>query len=255
MAGARRFARPLALAGAGAALLAAGALVPPLRQPQAFHAFADQRALAGVPHAWNVLSNLPFLLVGAWGLLAVRRLPREACATAAERRALGVVFLCLVAVGAGSSYYHLAPDDARLFWDRLPLALLICALVGVVVHERAGALLGALLGLGAASVLVWRWTGDLRLYVLVQAGAMLAFTLLLVLRPARYDRGRDLAALVALYALAKATEAFDERIFRALGVLSGHTLKHLLAAAAMAIFLHHVKRRRLEAPPPSPRAP
>src|SRR3990172_102797 len=33
-----------------------------------YHNFADQRALWGVSNFWNVVSNLPFLLVALWGL-------------------------------------------------------------------------------------------------------------------------------------------------------------------------------------------
>lgn len=46
-------------------VLAAGAwmLLPEIRQPQAYHSFADQRVFMGVPHAADVLSNLAFVAV------------------------------------------------------------------------------------------------------------------------------------------------------------------------------------------------
>lgn len=31
-------------------------------------------------------------------------------------------FIGVAAVGVGSSYYHLEPNDARLVWDRLPVS-------------------------------------------------------------------------------------------------------------------------------------
>ena len=43
-------------------------LVPPILQDQSYHQFADQRTILGVPNFWNVVSNLPFLAVGAVGL-------------------------------------------------------------------------------------------------------------------------------------------------------------------------------------------
>ena len=47
--------------------------LPPLLQDQAYHQFADQRELFCIPNFWNVVSNLPFIAVGAVGLLQVRR--------------------------------------------------------------------------------------------------------------------------------------------------------------------------------------
>ena len=45
------------------------ATCPPLPQPLAYHNFADQRCLCcGVPNTFDVLSNIPFLLVSALGL-------------------------------------------------------------------------------------------------------------------------------------------------------------------------------------------
>jgi hypothetical protein len=41
-------------------------LMHPIPQPLVYHHFADQRTIAGIPRAWDVLSNLAFLLSGAW---------------------------------------------------------------------------------------------------------------------------------------------------------------------------------------------
>jgi hypothetical protein len=49
--------------------------LPPLLQNQNYHQFADQRNLFGIPNFWNVVSNLPFIAVGAAGLLRLRRDP------------------------------------------------------------------------------------------------------------------------------------------------------------------------------------
>ncbi len=49
------------------AFLAVFAL-PPIPQPQAYHNFADQRGLFGVPHFLNVASNAALVLAGAAGL-------------------------------------------------------------------------------------------------------------------------------------------------------------------------------------------
>ena len=60
------------------ALLALGAWGPSIAQPSHYHAFADQRALFGVPNMMDVLDNLAFAgfgLVGAW---RIWRLPQGA---------------------------------------------------------------------------------------------------------------------------------------------------------------------------------
>jgi hypothetical protein len=57
--------------------------LPPLLQDQSYHQFADQRELFGIPNFWNVVSNLPFIAVGAVGLLQVRR---DAIAIAVSNR-------------------------------------------------------------------------------------------------------------------------------------------------------------------------
>ena len=42
-------------------------LLPPIAQDQSYHQFADQRTLLGIPNFWNVVSNLPFIAIGATG--------------------------------------------------------------------------------------------------------------------------------------------------------------------------------------------
>ena len=144
------------------ASLAALPLLPPILQDQAYHGFADVRAVFGIPNGWNVISNLPFIAVGAAGLAHYR----HDAATAA-------IFLGILLTGFGSSYYHWSPSDGTLFWDRLPMALAFMAILAYAVEERVNAKAGAILlwpflALGVFSLLVWRWTGDLRLYVWVQ---------------------------------------------------------------------------------------
>jgi hypothetical protein len=224
----------------GLALMAAvaAAWIPPAAQDPAYHRMADGRMLLGVPNALNVLSNLPFVLVGALGLwgLGGRRVrfldPRE-------RWPYRVFFAGLLLTGLGSAYYHLAPDNARLAWDRLPLAVTLMALFAAIIAERLSVRMGLLLlpllvALGAGSVLTWYrgellGNGDLRLYGMVQFYPLLAVPILLFLQP-RYSGGGWLLGAILLYALAKAFEALDAPIFGLGRALSGHTLKHLFAA-------------------------
>ena len=226
----------------GVAVLAA-ALAPPIPQDPAYHRMADARVLWGIPSALNVLSNVPFVLVGAlgsWSLLPGRAGGGPRFIEAGERWPYLVFFAGLALTGLGSAYYHLATGNERLVWDRLPLVITLMGLLAATIVERISVragllLLGPLVALGIASVLQWyagerRGEGDLRFYALVQFYPMLAIPLTALLFPSRYTRNWDLVTVVALYGLGKLFELLDARIFSLGGVVSGHTLKHLAAA-------------------------
>jgi hypothetical protein len=221
-----------------AASLAALWLIPPIPQDQAYHQFADQRALAGIPNVWNVASNLPFALVGAVGLWQFHRDP-----------ATVVLFGGIFLTAFGSAYYHWAPSDATLFWDRLPMALAFSAVLAAAVEERIDPRAGRLLllplvALGVASLMVWRATGDLRLYAWVQFFPVLALPVMFVLLPTRYTGTGYWIAAAGWYALAKIFEYADDRIYALGQLVSGHTLKHLAAAAACYAMLRYYQMRR-----------
>ena len=97
----------LVLAGLMAVSLAGLALLPKIPQDQGYHLFADQRVLVGIPNFWNVVSNIPFIVVGAVGLARFR-----------DDAATIVLFLGFFLTGIGSAYYHWDPNDGTLFWDR-----------------------------------------------------------------------------------------------------------------------------------------
>ena len=218
--------------------LAALLPLPPLLQNQNYHQFADQRELFGIPNFWNVVSNLPFIAVGAAGLVRFRH----------DATTL-VLFTGLFFTGFGSSYYHLNPNDSTLFWDRLPMTLCFAAILAAVVEERVDARAGAmllrpLLAIGIFSLLLWRWTDDLRLYAWAQFFPFLALILILQLAPPKFTGGSYWITAVALYSLAKLLEFLDEKIFSFGSIVSGHTLKHLAAAAAGFAILRLFQTRR-----------
>ncbi len=234
--------------------------LPRIPQDPAYHRFADTRRLLGVPNAGDVLSNLALAAVGVWGLAFLLRRP-DAFVDRRERVPHLVLFAGVTLASAGSAYYHLAPDNARLVWDRLPMTLGFMGLLAALISERVSVRLGLgllppLLLAGLGSVAWWHVTetagaGDLRPYLLVQAYPFAALLLLLALFPARYTRGTDLVVAMAFYALAKLAENGDAAIFGLGGMVSGHTLKHLLAAAG-AFWL--LRMLRLRAPAPAPAA-
>jgi hypothetical protein len=230
-------------------------LVPPYAQPLWYHDFADQRCLVCVPNALNVVSNLPFVLVGGWGLLFLAsRRSLGAFRDPAERWSYFVFFAGIALTGVGSAYYHWHPDNARLLWDRLPLAVAFMAFFAAVIAERidrrAGLwLLVPLAVLGGGSVVYWHLTevwgrGDLRPYFLVQFYPLAAMPFILLLFPARYTRAADVWGVIAWYAGAKGLELLDGAIYTQGQVVSGHTLKHLVAAVGAYMVLFMLQHRR-----------
>lgn len=221
-----------------AASLAALPLLPPIPQDQSYHQFADTRTVLGIPNVWNVVSNLPFIAVGAVGLARCR----DDAATAA-------IFVGIFLTGFGSSYYHWSPSDGTLFWDRLPMTLAFMAILAGAVEERVNAKAGAillwpLLALGVFSLLLWRWNDDLRLYAWVQFFPCLALPVMFLLLPPKYTGTSYWIVAAAFYALAKLLEYFDSSIYAIGHIVSGHTLKHLAAAAACFAILRHFQTRR-----------
>ena len=240
-----------------AVVAVAFSLLPRIPQPQAYHLFADRRGLLGIPNFGDVVSNVPFGVIGILGLLFLLGSDSDRLAgcflDSRERWPYVLVFIGLLLTAFGSSYYHLSPNKARLVWDRLPMTIAFMAMVAAIIAERislrAGLwLLPVLLLVGMGSVLQWyaseaRGTGDLRFYAAVQTYSALILLLALVF-PKRYTRTSDLAVVVGFYALAKALESLDKPIFAAGHIVSGHTLKHLAAAAASYWILRMLQRRQ-----------
>jgi len=231
--------------------------IPPIPQPLSYHQFADQRTFLGIPRFCDVISNLPFAVVGTWGLVFLYSSNvNRTTGGFLDRREIWpylFFFLGLLLTAFGSSYYHLAPDNARLLWDRLPLSITFMSMVAAIISERVHLtfglwLLPVLLCVGFASVLQWYWSetrgaGDLRFYAVVQACSALALLLGLLLPP-RYTRSMDLGLLLGFYGLAKILEFLDIPTFSVLHLVSGHSLKHLAAAAAGFCVLQMLRKRK-----------
>ena len=232
-------------------------LLPRIPQPQAYHRFADQRSFLGIPNFGDVVSNVPFGVVGIWGLWLLLGSNSSKSALCfldpRERWPYVLLFIGMFWTAFGSSYYHLSPDNARLVWDRLPMTIAFMAMVAAIITERISIKVGLwllpillLIGMGS----VWQWhisevkgAGDLRFYAAVQTYSALVLLLALAF-PKRYTRTFDLAVVVGFYALAKALETFDKPIFSLGHIVSGHTLKHLAAAAAGYWILRMLQKRQ-----------
>lgn len=237
-----------------AIIIVIGLAIGPIPQHQAYHNFADRRSYFGTPNTWNVLSNITFALAGIWGVFLLCT-ERVQFLDNRERWPWLGVALGLILTAIGSTYYHLDPDNFRLMFDRLPMTLVFMSLIGALITERVNILLGlclwpALLLFGFYTVIYWYATeqqgaGDLRLYLGVQVYAV-AVTLIMAFMPSPYNRTWDLAAVVLLFGLAHIFEMFDGQIVKFTdGAISGHTLKHFVAALAGAWLLFMVWQRKI----------
>jgi hypothetical protein len=223
----------------------------PVAQLPDYHHFADQKVLFGIPHFADVVSNLGFVLVALWGwsrLAPARRHPMLTAGWAGYRLFLIGLFL----TAFGSSYYHLDPDNARLVWDRLPIALacggLLAGVWGDTRQRNSNGVAAWLAVIGVASVAWWHFSelagvGDLRPYLLLQVLPILLIPLWQAIHgTARAERVMFAGALL-LYVIAKFAELNDHEIAAALGTPTGHTLKHLLATASAALVVACLTRR------------
>ena len=244
--------RHWALLAVAALAVVAMALIDPIPQDLDYHRFADSRPWLGIANFADVVSNLPFALVGLLGLHYLLSAGNSTVA-AAQKPAYLIFFGGVLLVCFGSGYYHLEPDNTSLVWDRLPMTLAFMGLFSAVIGERISPVLGKrllwlLVFLGLASVIYWHISeqqsrGDLRPYALVQFLPMALIPLILWLFPGRYRDVRYFVALVGFYALSKICEHWDEAIYQLLGGVSGHSLKHLAAAIGVLCFWWGLKRR------------
>ena len=225
--------------------LAAMFLLDPIPQDLSYHAFADSRSLLGIPNSLNVLSNIPFLLVGVYGLYSLANIERSKW-----HPAWVVLFIGVLLVGFGSSFYHLSPNSGSLVWDRLPMTVGFMGLFVALLSEFSGLKLGSVslasaVTIGIGSVVYWAVADDLRFYAWVQFMPLAVVVILLLTYSSRFTHSWLLGLALVFYIVAKLAEHFDSTIYSTLGQsMSGHAFKHLFAAAGCYILLLFLKGRK-----------
>ena len=225
--------------------------IAPIPQWVEYHQFADQVGYLGIPNFFNVVSSLPYLLIGVYGLIIIRRATFDK-----PLPALYLIYIGYILIGVGSAYYHWSPSNASLVWDRLAMTIVFMSLfsfvISVFIKEDLGRrLLWPLLLFGLFSVFYWDYTegmgeGDLRLYGLVQYLPMVLIPLILMMYGKQRKETKYFWYVVGIYALAKVTEVFDEQIMDVLVIISGHTLKHLISACVGLVLLKLVMFARYQ---------
>ena len=231
-------------------LIALGALAfamdrSAIPQDQAYHAFVDTRSLLGIPNAANVISNVALLIPGVLGLFLTCGKP-----VAGAVWSWRILFLGSGLITFGSGYYHWRPENWTLMWDRFPMTLCFMSLFSLLLCEFVFTekdeplILPPLLLGGLASVIYWYIADDLRFYIWIQAFPLFCIVLIPLLFPSRFSHRRLLFLALGFYAFAKVAERYDGPLFLATdGVLSGHSLKHILAGLSSYVLYHFVRRR------------
>lgn len=232
--------------------IVAVSFVDPVAQDLQYHQFADQATLFGVPNFVNVISNLFFTLVGLAGLIHLF-IQRSLVTIDSIVPLYAVFFAALIAIGPGSAYYHWSPDNQSLVWDRLPITLAFMSFFSIILAERISLSFSKIVFLplliaGILSIVYWHYSesagaGDLRPYGLVQFLPMLLIPIILLMFDARFTHDRGLWWFLGCYLIAKGFELFDDQIFDLLVVISGHSLKHLIASLGCLIYLQYLYRR------------
>jgi len=230
-------------------LLILAIFLPSIQQDQNYHNFADQRALFGVNNAFDTLSNLAFIIVGILGLFNFYN-NKFIKISNSFSVILNLFFISIILTGLGSGYYHLSPNDFTLVFDRLALTLvftfILAMLANVRISERSGFhTLAELIILAPLTVLIWNYNGNLTPYAVLQFGGIIIIVLTLLLTKAQ-KQSPCFASLIILYGFAKFTEFYDVEIFNlSQNLISGHTLKHLIGALAVLIFISPLKIKKI----------
>ena len=238
-------------------IIAVFLFVDPWPQPQSYHVFADDRTLLGIPNFWNVISNALFLIPGIAGLWMLGS-GDHAGIVPGLLPAYHILFIGVLLTAFGSGWFHLAPDNDSLFWDRLPMTIAFMSLLSIIVGEHVSERLGRrllwpLLVIGAASVFYWDYSesqhaGDLRLYGLVQFLPMLLMPAIVLTYRSIFDQTRFICVVYLLYALAKVFEQLDTTLYGWGEVISGHSIKHVCAALGPIVLIYGGMRRRPRQP-------
>lgn len=218
---------------------------PVIEQRQDYHLFVDTRSFFGIPNAMDVLSNIFFLITGSLGIWEILKRQKFL----ATQRSWFWFFASILLIAPGSAYYHLAPNDYTLIWDRLPMSMAFMAMYIVLLCEHLSlrfekALYFALF-LGVLSVVTWWITADLRFYFLVQFSSFITIPMILILFSSRFSLKRYYFFSLLLYGFAKWAEVKDREVFEGTQYLfSGHTLKHFLAALGLLCLWWMVRVRK-----------
>ena len=164
-----------------------------------------------------------------------------------------IFFWAVFMIGVASAYYHYGPENSSLFIDRVSITIAFMVFLAIIFSEYiyqkySVILMIVLIFIGISSAVYWYVTelngaGDLRWYGLVQFLPLLLIALILILYRSEYNDKFYIWLVLICYAVSKIFELNDEAVFVYTGFISGHSMKHILAGIAPAIYLYSLYKR------------
>jgi hypothetical protein len=160
-------------------------------------------------------------------------------------------FFCLscIALGFGSAYYHINPNNTTLIADRATMVLGFaviffdtCIQYYIFRKTDVCSKFAVTVLLFFMSVIYWAKSGRLEPYVFVQFFSMFVI-IIVALRNYKNTKPTHLLLMGLFYFLAKIFEYEDHQIFTLTNCVSGHTLKHIAYAFSLYFFgqgLHQI---------------
>ena len=219
---------------------------PQIQQDLNYHLFSDQESMCSMPNFLNVVSNGPFLIIGILGIHDLINNKSKKLVTEDFKRQKQLFFIGVALVALGSGYYHWNPNNQTLVWDRLPMTVAFMALFSLIIGTFVNKNLGKkslipLITIGFCSVLYWVVLDDLKLYAFVQFYPMVAIPVILLCFNREKKATWGYWLLLLAYLIAKFCEHYDNQIHHTLGIISGHSIKHLVAALGVYCLIYFFK--------------
>jgi Ceramidase len=217
----------------------------PISQDPTYHHFANDHLVFGITNFWNVISNVGFIVTGLLGINFIRKYKLS-------NPIIWMLFGGVLLTGIGSAYYHFAPNNTTLVWDRLPMTIVFTSFFALIYSWCFNAKMGFKIWLvsfvaGIYSVFYWQYTehelrGDLRLYAIVQ---FLPIVLIAIIVATNFKKHtfllKPICMIVLWYVIAKLLEHYDNCLFKTTNFLGGHPIKHVAAAVATFYIYKMVK--------------
>lgn len=217
----------------------------PISQDISYHHFANDNLIFGINNFWNVISNVGFIITGFLGINFIIK-------NKINNPIVWMLFAGILLTGIGSAYYHFAPNNTTLVWDRLPMTIVFTSFFALIYSWCFNTKTGFKIWLvslvaGIYSVFYWQYTeqemrGDLRLYAIIQ---FLPIVLIAIIVASNFKKHtfllKTISMIVFWYVLAKLLEHYDNYLFEISNFISGHPIKHIAAALATFYIYKMVK--------------